>query len=320
MRFRTFFLALSMVAGVAAAQTYPDKAIPLKLVVPFGTGGAADVLARAYAKGITEVSGLNVVVDNRPGAEGAIGVQAVMNAQPDGYTIMLGSSSLTVLNPVTVPNLQYDPLRDLIPAVGLSKNFPVVHLGPSTKFKTVHDFIAAAKANPGKYSFGHATATSRLSGELFESLSGTKLLSVGYKTTAAGALALAAGEIDMYILDSGSMKPFVDGGKVRALAVASSTRLASAPQLPTMREEGVPNYDVTAWFAVYFGAKTPSEKMPVMQDILQKATKAKSFTDVLSTLYMEPFHATSEEITAITRRDIDRWKKVARNPGVASGK
>ncbi|MEY4098961.1 MAG: hypothetical protein RL300_132 [Pseudomonadota bacterium] len=310
---RFFALGLLLVSGLAWGQAYPDKAKPIRIILPQGPGSASDVLTRAFARAITETSGLNTVIDFKPGAETVIGVQALMNSPADGYTILLVSSSTPVLNPVMIANLPYDPLRDFIPLVGISKASLAFNLGVSTQFKSVGEFITAAKANPGKYTFASATATTRLAGELLQSQAGMKLLNVPYKTTAAAVTALAAGEVDMMMVDPSSVTSFYKSGRIRPLAVSSATRLTAMPNLPSLREEGVADYDVTAWFGTYFAAKTPPEMVATMRDILRKAARAPSFMEALAAASMEPLDLVGDSITALIRKETEMWTKVARD-------
>lgn len=318
---RSLMLSLALVAGATIAQTaYPDKSKPLKIILPQGPGSASDVLTRSFAKAITDVSGLNTVIEYKPGAETVIGVQALLTAPADGYTMLLVSSSTPVLNPIMIPNLPYDPLRDFIPLVGISKVMLTLNLGPSTPFKSAREFVTAAKANPGKYTFASSTTTTRLAGELLQSLAGINLLNIPYKTTAAGTTALAAGEVDLMMVDASSVRPHWDSGRVRGLAVSGATRSATLPQLPTVREEGVADYDVTAWFATYFAAKTPPEVVTAMRELLVKAAKSPGFVETLARANMDALDLVGEDINALTRKEIEMWTKVVRAANLAPAK
>jgi len=302
---------LLSIASVAWCQAYPDKAKPIRIILPQGPGSASDVLARAFASAITETSGLNAIVDYKPGAETVIGVQALMSSPPDGYSILLVSSSTPVLNPVMIPNLPYDPLRDFIPLVGISKASLAFNLGPSTPFKSAREFVAAAKGSPDKYTFASSTTTTRLSGELLQSLAGIKLLNVPYKTSAAAGTALASGEVDLLMIDPASIKPLTDGGRVRTLAVSSGSRLRALPALPTLQEEGVAGYDVTAWFATFVAARTPPDIVKKATEIMRKAARSPTFAEALAKASMEPMDQAGDEITALIRKEIELWTKVA---------
>ena len=308
----TAFLAPT---GVSA-QTYPDNAKVVKIIVPFGTGSSVDMLARAYSKVLSETEGINVIVDNKAGAETVVGVQALLASPKDGYTMLLTTSSTMTLNPVMTPNLPYDVFRDLTPLVGVGKVVVAMNLGPSTTFKTAREFIAAAKASPGKYSCGSASANSRLSCELLQSQAGIKLLNVPYKATAMGLTALAGGEIDMMFADPGSATPLWQGGRIRAVAQSGVTRTPTLPQVPTLREEGLPDYEVVAWFASYFPAGTPAPAVTAMRQILRKATQSKLITDTVTGMGLEPMPLVGDELTKLNRNEIDKWTKVIREANI----
>lgn len=313
---KLLLLALACAAGTATAQSYPDKSKPLKLILPQGTGSTSDVLARALAKGITDTSGLNVVIEYKPGAEAVIGVQALLAAPADGYTFMLVSSSTPVLNVVLIPNLPYDPVRDFVPLVGVSKNMLTMNLGPSTSFKSAGEFIAAAKAQPGKLTFASATTAQRLAGELLQAQAGIQLLNVPYKTSAQAATALAGGEVDLHMIDIATIRPLWQSGRARAVAATGSVRMQSLPELPTLREQGLPDYDFTAWFATYFARGTPPDMSERMRDILRRAVKSPAVTETLATVGMEPFDIAGDDISQLTRKEIGLWNDIAKRAGL----
>jgi len=313
---RLLVLALSFATGTAAAQGYPDKSKILKIVLPQGPGSVSDLLARALAKGITEVSELNVVIDYKPGAETVIGVQALLQSPADGYSLLMVSSSTPVFNVVMVPNLGYDPFRDLVPLVGYAKNMLTLNLGPSTPFKTAREFIAAAKAQPGKLTFASATTAQRLAGELLLAQAGIQLLNVPYKTSSQAATALASGEVDMQMLDAASMRPLWQSGRVRAVAASGASRMQSLPQLPTLREEGVADYDFTAWFATYFARGTPPAIAERMSEILRRAMKTPGVVETLSAGGMEPLDMSGAELTQLARREIALWTEIVKRAGL----
>ncbi|WP_198084589.1 tripartite tricarboxylate transporter substrate binding protein [Variovorax sp. E3] len=296
----------------AVAAPYPDKAIPLKIVVPFGAGSAVDAVGRALGRAITEVSGLNVVVDNKPGADSVIGMQAVHQAPSDGYTILLVSSSTPVLNPLILPKQPLEIERDFVAISAVAKNYPAVfNVGPSTPFKSVLEFIAAAKDSPGKYTYASATTTSLLAGQLFESVAGIRLVNIPYKTITSAVVGVAAGEVDLLITDPGSVKAQWDSGRIRPLAVGAPSRLRSFPQIPTLLETGI-HYELPAWFATYFNSKTPPERVAAMRDIVRKAVQSPDFSSALNRFYIEPFDIAGDELTALTKKDVESWGRVVR--------
>lgn len=305
-------LALLVGSGTAVAQTYPDKAIPLKIVVPFGAGSATDVIARALGTAITEVSGVPVVIDNRPGADTLLGAQAVLSAPADGNTLLLVSSSTTVLNPLMIPNQPFDMLRDFVPLSAIARNHPAFNLGTSTTFRSVREFIAAAKAAPGKYTYGGASTTSQLTGQLLEARTGIEMLYVPYKTTAAALTALASGEVDLILVDAGSAKAAYGSGRVRPLAVGAPARISALPQVPTLIEEGIPDYQINSWFATYFSSRTPADRVAAMRAILTSAVRSANYREALIRSNLEPFDLSGSDISDMTRSEIDMWGKLLR--------
>lgn len=233
-------LAMAMLGSPAHAQAaYPDHGRPIRIITPTGAGSIVDLLARAQAKAMADVTGLNVVVENKPGAELVLGIQAFMNSPADGYTMLVTSSSSQTINPVLMPQLPYNPLTDFAPLKGIATGSLIMNLGPSTAFKSPREVVAAAKASPGKYTCGSASTSTRLACELFDATAHIQTLNVPYKTVAAAMTALAAGETDMFFIDIDSSRAQWQSGRVRGIATTSSERLGVLPQMPTLKEEGV---------------------------------------------------------------------------------
>ncbi len=243
-------------------------------------------------------------------------MQAFLASPPDGYTLMITSSSAVTLGPVTLPNIPYDPVKDFVPLVGLGKTPFLVTLGPSTTFKTAREFIAAARANPGKYTCASASASTRMACELLQAKANIKLLNVPYKAAGAAMTAVAAGEADTYITDPGSAKALWDAGRVRVVAVTGTTRAPTMAQLPTLLEEGVTDYNLPVWFAAYMPTKTPPEVAAVMRDILQKAIRSKVVADMLTGASIEPLDVAGADLTAMTRAEIDMWNNLIRTANI----
>lgn len=319
MRFRCscrwLFAAALMVVGIASAQTYPDKAKPIRVIAPFGVGTSTDVLARAVARGVAETSGVNLVIDNRVGGEGVIALQAAKTAPADGYTMLFTSLSTQVVNPHMFKQLSYDPVADFVPLVGLAKTPLMLNLGTSTTFNTAREFFAAAKAAPGKYTYGSASATTRAAGEILQREAGIQLLNVGYKNFTDAMSNLASGMIDLVLVDPATAGAFYKQG-VRPVATTVATRLRQYPDVPTLREEGLKDFEVVGWFAAYFPAKTPPAAVAAMREILRAALKTKYVTDVYSTFAMEPLDAAGEQLDAFQRQELDRWGKAVRAAGL----
>ncbi len=314
LRYFTLGLAvcMSVASGAAWSQSFPDKSRPLKILVPSGVGSTGDLLARVYARGITEVSGWPAIVENRTGAEGVIGIQAAKAAAPDGYTIMMTSNSTQVLNVLMTPNVPYDPVADFVPLTGAGVVAMGMYVSTPLPFKNAREFFAAAKANPGKYTYGSSTSVGRLAAEMVEQMAGIKMLPVSFKTLPEVMTAVGAGQIDMAFGTLSSGGPMHKAGRVRPLAVSGQTRLAAVPDVPTMKEEGLVEYDMTSWLATYAPAQTPPAIAASLREILRKAGKTAPVTDFLNSFSMQPLDIAGDEITVMTRAETEKLGKVLR--------
>lgn len=310
-------LCLGMLSTSALAQVYPDKSRAVRVLVPFGAASSTDVLARALAKGISDVAGLNVIVDNKAGAEGQIGMAAGKAAPPDGYTLVMTTSSTQVLNPHMIPNLAYDPVADFTPVAGIAKFALILNAGPSVTQPNLHEFLKAARANPGKFSFGSGTATTRLAAELLQSVGGVKLLAVPYKSQTDAIVGLAGGQVDIVFMDLPGSSPHHKSGRVRPLAVTGTSRMSALPDVPTAQEEGLAGYEVTGWWAAYFPAKTPPAIVAAMRDIVEKAMKTQPVKDALTTFALEPLRLSGEAFAAFQQSDSQRLGKLVREANLA---
>jgi tripartite-type tricarboxylate transporter receptor subunit TctC len=316
---RWFLLGLVLAAGAASAQQYPDKSKAIKMIVPTGPASAVDLLARALARAIADEAGLNVIIDNKPGAENVIGVQALVSSPPDGYTLFANSNSSQSLNPVLIPDLRYDPLKDMQPVATMSKTGLIMNLGAGTPFKSAREFVEAAKKAPGKYTCATATTTKRMACEMLQARAGIKLLVIPYKATAAAMIALSSGEADTIFVDAGTAQGQWQSGRVRGVAVTLPERMKALPQLPTLREEGVANFNMTAWYAVYAPEKTPAAVAAAFREIVRKATKSKGFSDTLTQFAMEPLDLSPDEVKELIRREIHMWTDVVREQNIKVG-
>lgn len=307
-------LALALLATSCSAfsQNYPDKATPIRIVVPFGPGGGADMIARAYARAMNEQAGVTVVVENKAGAEGVIGVESVKTARPDGYTILLGNTSTHVLNVHMLSKAPYDPVQDFTPVSGVAKFALVMNAGPSTKFPSAKEAIEAARASPGKYSFGSGSTSTRLGMEMFEYMAKAKLLSVPYKSVAQATTALAAGEIDFLITDATTAKPHYPTGRVRPIASTGRERLPVLPAVPTLREQGLEGYELSGWFLMFLPANAPSSVATTLRSMLAEAAKSKYVSDALAMNAYEPLTMDPAQMSAMVRTDIKHWGELLR--------
>ena len=310
-------LALGLaLPGAAAAQAYPAK--PLRLIVTFAAGGGADFAARALAPKLGEALGQPVVVDNRPGANGALGADLVAKAAPDGYTLLLGAAGTLVVAPHLGANMPFDPMKDLAP-VGLVAVSPfVVTLHPSIQANSVRELIALAKASPGKINYGTSGTggSPQLATELFKSMTGVNMVHVPYKGLAPALTDLIGGQIQVVFADVGLVKGHIAGGKLKGLAVTSATRTAAMPELPTVAEAGVPGYAAGTWYGILVPAGTPPD---IVARLSADTRRALAFAEVRASFVsqgMEPAASTPEQFSGYLRDEYAKWGRLIRDTGI----
>lgn len=304
-------LAFSLPAGAAS---FPEKAI--RFVVPNTPGSATDQLARAVAATVQQRTGQPVVVDNKPGANGLIAVEAVTNAPADGYTVLIGNSTTNAANSSLFKKLPYDADKDFAPISGLGRGSQVVVVNNDLPVKTVADLIALAKANPGKYAYGSGGASAQVATEAFARAAGIKLLHVPYKGNPPAMVDLMAGQIHVLFPDMTTALPVVRGGKVRALAVTSNTRSSYLPDLPTLQEAGLKDYEASYWFAAYARAGTPADIVSTLNKLINEGVRSEGASAFFRSAGMEPFATTPEELRAFTRKEIANWASSIRAAGI----
>ncbi|MEK6592355.1 MAG: tripartite tricarboxylate transporter substrate binding protein [Pseudomonadota bacterium] len=298
----------------ANAQTYPAK--PLTFYVPFAAGSATDYLARALGQGVTAETKHNIVVDNRPGASGFIATQAVARAPADGYAVLIATNTTHAANEHLFKKLPYDPVHDFAPVTTLARGGQVMLVHPQVPAKNVKEFIALAKRQPGKLTFGGGSSSSRVASELFQQMAGLKLIHVPYKSNPMAVSDLVGGHIDMMITDVVTGLPQAKSGKLRALGVSSKQRLAVAPELPTIDEAGVKGYELTFWFAAYLPAKTPPATVERLRELLTNATKSAPAQTFFKNTGIEPFTMTSAELARFQAAESVKWAKVIKAAGI----
>ncbi len=316
-------LGMQALAPTAHAQeragsdaSYPTR--PVRLVVPFPPGASPnDIIARLIAKPWTEGLGQQVVVDNRAGAGGTIGTDVVAKASPDGYTLLISSTTLTT-SPNLYKSLAYDVGRDLLPITMIAAAPMLLFVHPSVPAKTAKEFIAYAKSKPGHLNFGSGGngTVPHFAGEMLKSMTGMQMSHIGYKGGAPAVAALLGGEITVYIDTPTATLGFVKQGKLRVLAVAEKKRIALLPDLPTLDESGVPGYEMRVWYGFFAPAKTP---MPVIARLHSETAKALNTEEVKSRLAIlgtEPVGSAPEVFQPLVRAELQRWAKVARDAGI----
>lgn len=302
-------------AVTVQAQAWPSK--PIRYIVPFAAGGTTDILARMVGAKLSEALGQPVVVENRPGAAGAVGVEMLAKSPPDGYTIGGGTVSSHGLNVALYPKLPYDPVRDFSPITMLATlpNMLIVH--PSLGVNSVAELIALLKANPNKYSFGSAgNGTSQhMSGEMFKTMTGTSMQHVPYRGSGPMIPDLLAGTISMSFENLTTAYPPVKQGRLKALAVTTKKRSFVAPDVPTMEEAGLAGFDITSWQALFAPAGVPKDIIGRLHAETAKALKAPDVAKRLEELGLDPGGMTPEELAALVRSDIPRLGKIVRDSG-----
>lgn len=310
-------LMVSTTAAIAAqpAVNYPSK--PIRIVVPQSAGGSTDLTARLVAQKLAEALGQSVVVDNRPGAGSIIGTDIVAKAPPDGYTLLVVASSIT-LNPSLHKKLPFDPVRDLAPVTQLSAfpNMLVVH--PAVPVKSVQELIALAKSRPGQINYGSSgTGTgTHLSAELFKYMTGVDMVHVPYKGGGPAVIALLGGQVQLNFATIPSVLLHVRAGKLRAVAVTTVRRSPAAPEVPTIAESGVPGYDHGPWNGMLAPAKTPKAVIARLNAEAARIVHMPEAKAVLVHEGAEPVGNTPEQFAAIIRTETAKWEKVIKAAGI----
>ncbi len=301
-------------SGLHAAQPYPVKSI--RFIVPFAPGGTTDIIARLVGSKLTEEFGQQVIVDNRGGAGSMIGTEMAAKSPPDGYTIILNNIGLAI-NETLYPKRPYEALKDLTPVslVGITPNVFVAH--PSLPVKSVKDFVAFAKARPGQltYASGGIGSSSHLAGELFQILSGTRVIHVPYKGAGPALIDVASGQVHFMINSMPAVMPHVKSARLRALAVSSAKRSQAAPELPTIAESGVPGYDFSTWYRLLVPAGTPKTVVARLNGAAQKALSS-DLREKLAQQGVETETSTPEKFSDIISADISKWRKIIRDANI----
>ncbi|HSV82107.1 MAG TPA: tripartite tricarboxylate transporter substrate binding protein [Ramlibacter sp.] len=308
-------LSLLAVTGAAHGQAYPSRTITV--VVPYPAGGTADVVGRIIVERLRESLGQTVVVDNRTGAAGSIGSTHVARAPADGYTLLVASQSHTA-NPSLYSNIPWDPVKSFAPVilVGVIPNVLAVH--KSFPAKTLQEFVAYAKSRPGQlnYSSGGVGTSLHLTGEMLKQAAGINLTHVPYKTDQEGFSALRAGDIALAPLGIAHVKPWIESGELRALAVSTPKRSRLLPNVPTAAESGFPDFDVRPWYAFLAPAGTPDPVVAKLNSAIAAALKMPEVQTKLAALGLELEPGSPEDLANFLRTDTARWSKLIKQAGI----
>lgn len=310
-----FALSLACAIGSASAQNFPTK--PVRFVVPFAPGGSTDTLARTIGQKLSDYLGEQVVVDNRPGANGDIGMLLVARAAPDGYTVVLGYIANLGIGPSLYAKMPYDPVKDFAPItqVAGASNILVVH--PSVPAKNFKEFITYTKANPGKVNFASAGVASvgHLTGELLNNLAGIDMVHVPYKGSGQAITDLVGGHVKVMISGMASTLPHVKTGKLRGLATTGAKRTPATPDLPTIAESGFPGFEASSWFGVLAPARTPRPVIARLHADIVKSLQQPDVRQRLENVGFEIVGGTPDEFAAYIQSEIRKWAKVVKASG-----
>jgi tripartite-type tricarboxylate transporter receptor subunit TctC len=306
---------LSVFPGDKAFAFYPDRIV--KIVVPFAPGGGTDVVARTLAQEMAGDLGVSVVIENRPGAGTIVGTQAVALSEPDGYTLLMGTFANAV-NPSLHASLPYDPHKDFAAVALVARSFNIVVVNPKSPIQSIADLIAAAKADPGKLSYGTfgIGTSAHLAGELFKVMAKVDLTTVPYKGAAPAITDLIGGQIQVMFTTVASAAPLIQAGQLRALAVTSAERSPAFPDLPTVAEAGVPGYAAESWYGLFAPAKTPADVIARLNKSAATAVQSDTFKKLGVNEGLVMVARPPEELDRYLRGEEERWRKVIQAAGI----
>ncbi len=308
--------SLAVAGGAAAQPAWPDR--PVTIVVPFGAGTAPDLMARAATPTLTARWGQPVVVQNAPGAAGAVGVERVARAAPDGHTLVLPGDAAIVVRVSMTPRPPYDPQRDLAPVMLVGRTTNVLVVSSQTPYRSLADIVAAARAQPGSITFGHSGpgTSQHIGGEILAQMAGVPLNGVAYNDLGAMAIDVQSGRVTMSFMGSVLALPRVRDGSLRALGVSSPARFAALPDVPTVAEQGLPGFDASAWFALYAPAGTPAAIVARINADMRAALEQPEVRGRFDTLGVQLVAGTPEELAQTIATEIPRMRAVLRAAGI----
>jgi tripartite-type tricarboxylate transporter receptor subunit TctC len=308
--------ALVFAAAAALAQSYPSRVV--RMVVAYPPGGSIDVVARLVNQRLTSAFGQQFIIDNRAGAAGNIGTDYVAKAANDGYTLLMGSAASISSAPAVYAKLPYDPVRDLAPIIQVANQPNVLTAHPSVPARTLKEFIAIAKANPGKFNYGSSGigASQHMTAELFAMLTGVKIEHIPYKGGTPAMTDLISGQIDFMFTPAPNAIAFVKSGKIRGIAVTSLKRSSALPELPTMDESGLKGFELLGWIGLLGPAGTPREIVDRLNADINKML-AGDIRPRLTDLGLDAVGGTPEQFAAFIRQDIAKYVKIVKVAGIA---
>ena len=310
--FTTNFLTIG---SNAIAQSYPNK--PIRLVVPFPVGGGTDIFARTIGQALTDTFKWTIVPDNKPGAGGNLGIDAVAKSNPDGYTIGIGQTSNLAINPSLYKNLPYNPSKDLIPVVSVT-SAPLVIVSPANSpYKNLTDILNGAKQKPNQITYGSPGngTVAHLTMELFQKAAGIKLQHIPYKGSSQALTDLLGGQIQLYASSIPTALSQIKDGRLRAIAVTSKNRSAALPNIPTLAEAGIKGFDATTWFGFIVPTGTPNNIVTLLNKNINEVLKQPAVKAKLMSEGGDVLGGSSEQFSSLMTKDLVRWEKVVKDSG-----
>lgn len=309
-------LALGSSAALAQACSFPTK--PARWIVPYPAGGGSDYMARSVSQAMQADTPQPITVDNRPGGNGAIAVAELMRAPRDGHTFINVDNGVMVFNPALYKSLSYDPARDLVPVTLLGRLPMILVTSPASGITDARDFIAKAKAQPGRLSYGSAGAGSpqHMAMELLKKVTGTFMVHIPYRGSAPALADLAGGQVVALMSDYAAARPFITSGKARPLAVAHSSRLPYLPDVPTLAELGIQGAETSAWVGVAVASGTPPEAIQALQKSLSAGIAQPAATKRYRDAGIDPVNITAQEFQAQVKAETVRWHKLIKEQGI----
>jgi tripartite-type tricarboxylate transporter receptor subunit TctC len=304
----------ALLPALAAAQDFPSRAV--KFVVPFTAGSATDTLARVLGQKLNATQGWTVVIENMAGASGQTAASNVARAVPDGHTVFVTSNTTHAANQNLFKKLSYDPIGDFAPITRLGDITLALALHPSVPANNVRELIAYGKANPGKLSFGAGSTSSRMASEMLKARAGFDMLHVPYRANPLAVADLLGGQVSMVFADVSTTLPQIRSGKVKGLGVSSVKRTPLAPDLPTMIEEGIPDYEMIGWFAAFAPAKTPARVVEKLNGAIKAALEDKTVQENLLKAGIEPLTSTPDELRAYVASETRKWADIVKAAGI----
>jgi tripartite-type tricarboxylate transporter receptor subunit TctC len=305
----------AVLASQHALAVYPERIV--RIVVPFAPGGGTDVVARTLAQQMEQDLGKSILIENKPGAGTIVGTQAVAASKPDGYTLLMGTFANAV-NPSLNAKLPYDPHKDFAAVALIARSFNLVVVNPKSSLRTIGDLIAAAKANPGKLTFGTfgAGTSAHLAGELFKDMAKVNLTAVPYKGAAPGITDLIGGQIDVMFTTVASAAALVESGQLRAIAVTSAERSPAFPQIPTIAEAGVPGYAAESWYGLFAPAGTPADVIERLNQSAASAVQSEAFRKLSVNEGLVTVAQPPDALDRYFHNEEERWRRVISEAGI----